>query len=173
VSKLCLCASWQVLCARAELPVDAPKVWLACGCSSWLACEIARVASRDGKLPDESCFDERGFPWWQCQLVFRVCLLSRFGGVQEAGLCPSGAPVSLPVPDTLLASDEWFYSGWRDISADPRTAEEGMICKYQQWFATQGAPLLTLLHFCRRAGGRTARLMFATLQALSGTGCVR
>jgi hypothetical protein len=76
-------------------------------------------------------------------LVLRFLLvLSRFGGAPEAGLCPSGAPVSLPMRETLLAFDSWFYSGWRDIFADPRTAEEGTFCKYQQWFATQGGPLV-------------------------------
>jgi hypothetical protein len=67
--------------------------------------------------------------------------LGHFGGVPESGLCPSGTPVSLPVRDTLLAFDSWFYSGWRDLPADPRTAAEGTLCKYQQWFAAQGGPL--------------------------------
>jgi hypothetical protein len=103
--------------------------------------------------------------------------LSCFGGTPEAGLCPSGVPVSLPMDmstcnlhpppmrDTLLAFVSWFYSGWHDLPADPRTAEEGTLCKYQQRFAAQGAPLLTQPRFCRRAGGRTARLMFAILHA--------
>jgi hypothetical protein len=34
--------------------------------------------------------------------------LSRFGGAPEAGLCPSGAPVHLPMQETLLAFDSWF-----------------------------------------------------------------
>jgi hypothetical protein len=37
---------------------------------------------------------------------------------------PIWGTVSLPTRHSLLAFDSWFYSGWRDISAEPRTAED-------------------------------------------------
>jgi hypothetical protein len=100
---------------------------------------LLKIAMLEGTSLGGNCSWYSGF----------LSVLSRFGGAPEAGLCPYGVPVSLPMRDTLLAFDAWFYSGWRDNPADPRTAEQGTFCKYRQWFATQGTPFLTLLRFCQ------------------------
>lgn len=69
-----------------------------------------------------------------------IGLLNRFGGVPSEGLVVNGRLWSVPIKSTLALFDAWFYSCWRDLPEDPRTAPEDRVacCKYQEWFAVQG-----------------------------------
>jgi hypothetical protein len=78
-----------------------------------------------------------------------LSVLSRFGGAPRLACARLGylrypRPTGCQSPNARHSPglDSRFYSGWCDIPADPRTAEEGTLCKYQQSFATQGGPLV-------------------------------
>jgi len=70
--------------------------------------------------------------------------LQTIGGTPSSGLCPDGAPVRVPVTPALECFDQWFYGCWADLPEDPRTAPSECVgcCKYQQWFALEGGPLV-------------------------------
>jgi hypothetical protein len=71
-------------------------------------------------------------------------LLTTVGGMPQGSLHLGDAPTKLDVADVLQSFDNWFYACWKDLPSEPRTAPTDQVtcCKYQQWFATQGGPVL-------------------------------
>jgi hypothetical protein len=57
--------------------------------------------------------------------------------------------------ETLLAFDSWFYSGWRDILADPVLLRRARFASISSGLQPRVAPLLTLLRFWWMADGRS------------------